>query len=73
MSFAITVTGDDQWLCHRRAMAIARAAYRKMGLTAADIPEPLWESLEHPAKTRVFDLARKARQRLRETLMNVEG
>jgi len=44
-----------------------------MGLSAADIPEPLWESLEHPAKTRMYDLIRKARLKLRETLMNVEG
>lgn len=73
MSFSITVMAQDQWRCHTRAMAIARACYRKMGLAARDIPEPLWESLEHPSKSRVYTNLREARRKLRERLMNVEG
>jgi len=46
MVLAFTVSGRDQWWCHKRAMKLATDVYYAAGLTEKDIPEPMWESLE---------------------------
>lgn len=56
MSFSFTVSATDQWRCHRRAMALAIACYRKLGLPAGEIPIPLWEPLERETNRGRFRL-----------------
>lgn len=46
LSFHITVSGDNQWQVHHRAMGLACAVYRHLKLPAHDIPTPIWETLE---------------------------
>lgn len=41
LGFSFTVTGRDQWWCHRRAMDLAEKAL--WGLLP--VPEPTWETL----------------------------
>lgn len=43
MSFGFTVSGRDQWWCHRRAIVLAERVCRTIKLKP--VPEPLWESL----------------------------
>lgn len=67
LAFSFNVTADDQWACHRRAMGLASACYRKLGLPRTAIPVPLWAPLEHPSKTRLL----RARQRAQEDIDNL--
>ena len=41
----LTVTGRDQWWCHRRAMWLVLKCYRSIHLKLQDVPEPDWETL----------------------------
>jgi hypothetical protein len=45
LAFAFTVTGEDAWQAHKRAMGVACAIYRRLGLAARDVPVPVWETL----------------------------
>jgi len=71
LAFAFTVSGDDQWLCHRRAMGLASAVYRKLGLNRYSIPTPLWEPLEHPSVTRVQRAWQRAQEEVDELTKNI--
>lgn len=44
LGFSFTVTGRDQWWCHRRAMDLAEKVCWNV-LPVASIPEPTWENL----------------------------
>jgi hypothetical protein len=46
LSFTLTVSGEDQWRCHRRAMGLAMTCFEKAGISRASIPNPIWEPLE---------------------------
>lgn len=47
LSFSFTVSGRDQWWCHRRAMGLAQRVYAyALHLGPGVIPEPAWETLE---------------------------
>lgn len=71
LAFSITISGDDQWQVHRRAIALAAACYRKIGLKRADIPVPLWESLEHPSKSRKLRQFMQQRQAMDDLLRDL--
>lgn len=45
LSFSFVVSAEDQWLCHRRAVNLARHCYRKMGLPVRLVPNPLWSPM----------------------------
>lgn len=46
LAFGFTVSGRDQWWCHRRAMKLAVDCFYRIGMTEKDVPEPMWEPLE---------------------------
>lgn len=46
LSFSITVSGRDQWFCHRRVMNLAHIVYGMLGLPVSALPVPDWETLE---------------------------
>lgn len=46
LAIGFTVSGRDQWWCHRRAMSLAIDCFYAMGLTEQDVPVPVWETLE---------------------------
>ena len=45
LEFRFTVSGEDQWRVHRRAMGLAETIYRRCGMTPEAIPTPMWEPL----------------------------
>ena len=45
LSLEFTVSGRDQWWCHKRAMRLATDAFYAIGLREKDLPEPMWETL----------------------------
>lgn len=45
LTLVFTVSGRDQWWCHRRAQKLALDVYWMLGLSDADLPEPVWERL----------------------------
>jgi len=46
MVLSFTVSGEEQWRVHRRAMHAAATCYHKAGLSKADIPVPTWVKLD---------------------------
>lgn len=45
LGLCFTVSGRDQWWCHRRAMKLALDAFYAIGLREKDLPAPEWEPL----------------------------
>lgn len=45
LAFSVTVSGRDQWWCHRRAMDLAVQAFGRAGVSSAKVPVPIWETL----------------------------
>jgi hypothetical protein len=45
LSWSVTVSARDQWWAHTRAMALATSVFRAIGVSAKDMPVPLWEPL----------------------------
>ena len=45
LNLCFTVTGRDQWWCHRRAQVLATNCFYAMGLDERAVPEPTWEKL----------------------------
>jgi hypothetical protein len=45
LEFRVTVSGEDQWRVHKRAMGLAETVYHRCGLTPDQIPTPMWEPL----------------------------
>lgn len=45
LAFGVTVSGRDQWWCHRRALDLATDVYARLGIPATKVPVPVWESL----------------------------
>lgn len=46
LEFRVTVSAEDQWRVHTRAMALARTLYAVSGKDVREIPTPFWEPLE---------------------------
>lgn len=45
LTLSFTVSGRDQWWCHRRAQVLAVDCFWAMGLDERAVPEPTWEKL----------------------------
>lgn len=45
LEWRVTVSGEDQWRVHKRAIALARTLYAVSGLRPESIPVPVWETL----------------------------
>jgi hypothetical protein len=45
LEFRVTVSGEEQWRVHKRAMALAITCYHICGLGPDLVPTPMWEPL----------------------------
>lgn len=45
LEWRVTVSGEDQWRVHKRAIGLSRTLYAVCKLPLAAIPTPVWETL----------------------------
>jgi hypothetical protein len=45
LCFSFTVSARDQWWAHTRAMRLAEKVWQAVGVSPAQMPDPIWEPL----------------------------
>jgi hypothetical protein len=45
LEWRVTVSGEDQWRAHKRAIGLARTLYAVSRVPMDKIPTPIWETL----------------------------